>query len=122
MLLEYLVPSRARRQVWKALPRQGSALTVREIARRAGVSYSNAHREILRMNELGLLRTQLAGKALLCAWNVENPATRQLTSLLEVKESAGGPPGDETVYGNLKSLGAGLARNTSSRHPLSLEE
>ncbi len=123
MLLEYLVPSRARREVWKALRSEGAGLTVRALARQAGVPYSNAHREILRMKELGLLRTEWVGKSLLCAWNKRHPAARKLAELMgatrdfDAVESA-----DDAVYGSLKSWGAGLARDTAAAKPLGLDE
>jgi hypothetical protein len=123
MLLEYLVPSRARREVWKTLRSQAGALTVRELARRARVPYSNAHREVMRMKELGLLQTEVAGKSLLCAWDAKNPATRKLAALLDVSGPPGGNPfTDEAVYSSLKSWGAGLARNVQATAALSLEE
>jgi hypothetical protein len=96
------------------------ALSVRELARKAGVSYSNAHRELMRMKEVGLLRTKVVGSALLCAWELRDPAARKLTALLETpgqKEVT-----DEAIYWNLKVRGAGLAREAESTHHLTLEE
>jgi len=123
MLLEYLVPSKTRREVWKTLRSQAAALTVRELARRARVPYSNAHREVMRMKELGLLKTEVAGKSLLCAWDARNPATRTLAALLDVSGSPEeNPLTDQAVYANLKSWGAGLVRNVRATAPLSLEE
>ncbi|MBI3855623.1 MAG: helix-turn-helix domain-containing protein [Planctomycetes bacterium] len=123
MLLEYLVPSTARREVWKTLHSQDGPLSVRELARRAGVSYSNAHREVMRMKELGLLRTQAAGRSLLCAWDMKNPAARKLAALLEVAGPEGGKqPTDDDIYANLKSWGAGLAKQVQPAQPLPLEE
>jgi len=123
MLLEYLVPSRARREVWKALRGGHRGLTVRALARRAGVPYSNAHREILRMREVGLLLTERVGNSLLCTWDDGNPATRKLTALLESSErSEAHQPSWETVYASLKSWGAGLAKGRAAKNPLTLEE
>ena len=123
MLLEYLAPSRARREVWKALRSQRGPLTVRELSRSAGLPYSNAHREIARMRELGLLKTRSVGKALLCEWDDRNPASKLLVALLDL---SAGPSkeqsNDEDVYWNLKSRGAPLARTVSQGRPLSLEE
>jgi hypothetical protein len=123
MLLEYLVPSKARRDVWKALRLQEGALSVRALAAKAGVAYSNAHREVLRMKEVGLLRTEVVGKSMLCSWNKRHPAARTLTDLLSASErgDAAGPA-EELVYGSLKSWGAGLARGAAPEKPLNLEE
>lgn len=123
MLLEYLVPSKVRREVWKALHSQGEPVTVRELARKAGVAYSNAHREVLRMRELGLLETRVAGRSLLCAWNRTNPATRTLSALLSGFGSAAAEPSaDDALYSSLKHWGAGLARPVRSVRPFPLEE
>jgi hypothetical protein len=123
MLLEYLVPSKARREVWKALRAPGPELTVRGVALRAGVPYSNAHREVLRMREVGLLRTRAVGRALLCSWNAGNPAARKLTALLDASEHGrAARPTDDRVYGSLKHWGAGLAKGAPPASPLTLEE
>ena len=123
MLLEYLAPSRARREVWKVLRSESRGLTVRALAKRAGVPYSNAHREVMRMREVGLLRTESVGRSLLCAWNVRNPAARKLTALLEASDEADAAQStDNTVYGSLKAWGAGLAKDTVQAKPLALEE
>ncbi len=119
MLLEYLVPSRARREVWKALQSERGGLTVRALARKAGVPYSNVHREVLRMKEVGLLRTEAIGKALVCTWDTRHPAARKLTALLD---SESDPSSQDAVYGSLKSWGAGLAKDTACSKPLALEE
>jgi hypothetical protein len=123
MLLEYLVPSKARREVWKALRSAGEVLTVRALAASAGVAYSNVHREVLRMREVGLLQTEKVGNSLVCSWNTRNPAARKLTDLLELAEHGNSArPTEEVIYGSLKSWGAGLAKDTPPAKPLTLEE
>lgn len=118
-----MVPSKARREVWKALRSQGKAVTVRALAGQVGVAYSNVHREVLRMRELGLLRTEVVGKALLCTWNTRNPVIQRLTDLLDVSEPRGPlRPTEEAIYGSLKSWGAGLVRGVAPAEPLALEE
>ncbi len=123
MLVEYLVPSKARRELWKVLRAQTQGITVRALAGQTGVAYSNVHREVLRMRELGLLRTEAVGRALLCSWNSRNPVARKLMNLLDFAEHRGSlRPTDEAVYGSLKSWGAGLARGVAPAKPLALEE
>ena len=123
MLLEYLVPSRARRDVWKALSASEEGLTIRRVAIESGVPYSNVHREVLRMRELELVRTRKVGNALLCTWNRGNPAAQKLTALLNV---AGyrppGEPADDFIIRNLRHWGAGLVGKGSPKRPLDLEE
>ena len=123
MLLEYLVPSRARREVLKALCSNPRGLTVRDLSRKAGVSYSNAHREVVQMKRLGLLRTEPVGHSLLCSLDPESPAAHRLTALLAAS-GRGGPdhPGEDSLYGNLKRWGAPLHRTGAPGKPLSLEE
>jgi hypothetical protein len=123
MLLHYLAPSRARREVWKALRAPGPELTVRGLALRAGLPYSNAHREVLRMREAGLLTTREVGGSLLCSWNTRNPAARRLTALLDASElGPAGRPADDAVYASLKAWGAGLAKGVPAARTLPLEE
>lgn len=123
MLLEYLVTSRARREVLRGLHAAGRPIPVRELARRAGVPYSNAHREVARLMRLGLLRARRAGNALQCSWNERSPAARALSALL--KGSRGGRQGElneDAVYWNLRRWGAPLVRTGTAAQALSLEE
>ncbi len=107
----------------RVLRSQCNAVTVRALAGQAGVAYSNVDREVLRMRELDLLRTEVVGKALLCTWNSQNPVTQKLTDLLDASSPRGAlrPPAD-AIYGSLKSRGAGLAKDVLSVESLPLEE
>lgn len=120
MFIDYLASTRGRREVWKALSSKGRALSVRELAQKAGVPYSNAHRELMRMKEAGLLRTEVVGKSLLCAWELKDPTVRRFAALLEAPDR--NKISDETIYGNLKSWGAGLAREAVSTQRLTIEQ
>lgn len=113
-LLEYLVPSRARREVLQALRSQDGALTVRELSRETGVAYSGVHRELEQMEKLGLARLERRGNAVACTWNAAHPAAKAMEALL-------GDPGEETVFWNLRRWGAPLVRPGTPGETLSLE-
>ncbi len=121
-LLEYLVPSRARRELLKALRFHGHGLTVRRLSRQTGVAYSSAHREVEQMRRLGLARVEREGRALVCTWNGGHPAARALEGLL--RPSPGnrkGGPDDEALFWNLRRWGAPLARTGTVGAELPLE-
>jgi DNA-binding transcriptional ArsR family regulator len=123
ILLQYLVPSRSRRDLWQALRSRSEPLTIRALAARAGVGYANAHREVMRMRAAGLLRTEVVGSSMLCSWDAGRPAARKLAALLDASEDEKVVRAtDDAVYGSLKSWGAGLVRGTPPAKPLSLEE
>lgn len=117
--LEYLVPSRHRREFLRTLRSEKGGLTVRQLARRVGVAYSNAHREVGRLLRTDLVRTQRVGNALVCRWNSNCSLARTLDSLFS--RTRGGTD-EETLYGNLKRWGAPLVRGDASGRDLSLEE
>lgn len=117
--LEYLVPSRHRRELLRILRSERSGLTVRQLAKRVRVAYSNAHREVGRLTKAGLVTTKRVGKALVCRWDSRKPFAKALEPLFS---SAGRPMNDETLYANLKRRGAPLVREARSGKDLSLEE
>ena len=122
-LLEYLVPSRARREMLKTLRSGGPRLSVRQLSRRTGVAYSNAYREVAQMKRAGLLRAERVGNAVLCSWNAGHPAAEAAARLLrEAEAGRSRPPGEEALYRNLRRWGAPLIRTGSGREDLSLEE
>jgi DNA-binding transcriptional ArsR family regulator len=123
LLLEYLVPSRARREMLRTLRSGGPRLSVRQLSRRTGVAYSNAHREVAQMRRAGVLRAERVGNAVLCSWNSGHPAAEAAARLLRDAESGRShAPGDETLFRNLRRWGAPLVRTGSGREDLSLEE
>jgi hypothetical protein len=75
------------------------------------------------MRDVGLLHTEPVGKALVCAWNAGNPAAQKLTALLDaLARDYTGEATPDAIYGNLKSWGAGLARNAGTFKTLDLEQ
>jgi len=63
-VLDYLVTGRARRELFRLLWGQGTAGSVSELSRLAGVRFSAAHRELDAMRAAGLARAQRKGAAL----------------------------------------------------------
>jgi IclR-like helix-turn-helix domain-containing protein len=118
-LYEYLVPSRHRRELLKVLRAAKEGLTVRQLAQRAGVAYSNAHREVRMLAKTGVLSVKRAGQALVCRWEAGKPAAKALDSLCATSEAQAD---DDTLYANLRRWRAPLAREGASRKNLSLEE
>lgn len=122
-LLEYLVPSRARRELLRTLQAHHDGLSVRQLAQRTGLAYSNAHREVGQMKQVGLLRQKKVGKALVCTWNSDSAAARALHHLLRDLETHGaGAPGEGMLFWNLRRWGAPLTREGKPGRKLSLEE
>lgn len=57
---------------------------VTEMAARLGVPLSTLHREVIRLDEAGLLRSRIQGRNRLIRANVDHPAAKALTQLLEI--------------------------------------
>jgi hypothetical protein len=122
-LFEYLCPSRTRRALLRVLRSRKRAWTVQQLAQAAEVSYSNAHGEVGSMSRLGLVQTEKLGHAVLCAWNADSKEARALEPLLRAAEDEkGGLPGDDTLYWNLRQMGAPLASAGGKGSPLGKEE
>lgn len=122
-LLEYLVPSRARRDMLRTLSaRRRRPLSVRRLSIEARVAYANAHREVERMRRAGLVKTERVGRALLCSWNEAGPLSHRVRALLQAATPPAASPPDEVVAANLKRWGAPLLRTGRHTERLSLEE
>jgi hypothetical protein len=115
MLIDYLIPSRARRALLRAA-RDGAGRTVRELARAAGVPYSAAHLEMGRMAREGLVRKRRDGNAWHCAWNASHPAARRVSALLGREAPEAG------LIASLKRWGAPLTDPVRAAGRLPLEE
>lgn len=125
MLLSYLVASRARRHLLRLLWAARIRGSVSELARRAGVSFAAAHRELEAMREEGLALSERAGAALVYR---ANPGYRQasLVRRLLGEGGAGSTPlaaEGERVRGWLAGLGAPLLVSRLPKGPVpSLED
>src|SRR5438105_15764266 len=120
-LLEYLVPSRARREVLKALRSRTGGLTLLQLSRDTGVAYSSVHREVEQMETLGLAHTERLGNAVVCSWNATHPAAKALDKLLRDESGEATDPDEETLFWNLRRWRAPLVRPGVQGEKLSLE-
>lgn len=122
-LLEYLVPSRARREVLKTLRARHSGLTMKQLSLETGVAYSSVHRELTQLEELGLARTERVGNSVVCSWNGESPAAKALEQLLTSSNEGRvtADPSEDALFWNLRRFGAPLARVGTKSEELSLE-
>ncbi len=108
MLLSYLVSGRARRRLLELLWGDGTRGSVSELARRAGLSFASAHRELEGMRAEGLALAERAGAALLYRANPgydQADVVRRLLGEASVTPSAAA---GETVRGWLAAAGAPL--------------
>lgn len=121
MLLDYLVPSRARRSLLKAIRARGGG-TVLDLSRHARVPYSAAHRELELMAQAGVVRRNRTAGGWACSWAAGRSGTRLLDGLLAASGSAADGPPERIVIAQLKRWGAPLVEAARSRELLSLEE
>jgi len=73
------------------------------------------------MRDLGLLRTERVGSAVVCSWDAASPAAKDLRPLL-LRLRQAGDPSEDSVYWNLKCWGAPLAKAVPKREEMTLEE
>jgi hypothetical protein len=95
---------------------------VTELARRAGVGFANAHRELHAMKGLGLVVADREARAESFHANAAHPLARALRALVAAPVAAT-PDGDaERTRAQLRALGAPLLGGRSSAAVLSVEE
>ena len=119
MLLAYLVTGRARRRLLQLLWAGGATGSVSELARRAGVSFASAHRELEAMRAEGLALAERVGAALVYRANrgyERAHVVRQLLGGGPARSTS--PPGDgERVRAWLAGAGAPLLVTRPSKGP-----
>jgi hypothetical protein len=107
-VFEYLVTSRARRQLLRRLWVDGASGSVSALARGAGVSFAAAHRELEAMKAAGLALAKREGVATVYRANFAHPQAEVLSSLLAVSPDTRTTPQDQRLRGQLTALGAPL--------------
>lgn len=108
-MLGYLVTSKARRRLLDLLWGQGAHGSVTELAKRAGVGFANAYRELHAMKRLGLAISARQVGAESFRANAAHPLAGALRALVAAP-SAGTPDVEaERTRGRLRALGAPLA-------------
>jgi hypothetical protein len=119
-----LVKGRARRELFRLLWGQDVAGSISDLARRAKVTFSAAHRELEAMRTAGLVQAMRAGSELVYQAEAEHPQARLLRQLARTPDGSG-PAGqahrDEDVRGWLAAAGAPLDSTPKSPGP-ALEE
>jgi len=118
MLLSYLVTGRVRRHLLRLLWVEGVAGSVSELARRAGVSFAAAHREMEAMRAEGLALSEPVGAARVYRANPRYRQAGLVRRLLRdgAARSASSPAADgERVRGWLAAAGAPLLVSQRSK-------
>jgi DNA-binding transcriptional ArsR family regulator len=121
VLLSHLVTSRARRELLRLLFGEGAEGSVSALARRAGVSFAAAHRELEAMRAAGLARARRAGGAVLYSVDPACPHAELVRRLVETSRAgAPSPPAlhGEAVRGWLAAVGAPLFQSRPMRGPV----
>lgn len=124
MMFAGLLPT-GRWKLLKALWRDGASGSVRTLANQNGMSYSNTHAELKRLERASLACSQVVGNALVFEANREHPATSAIEEL--VRTSADAQPGKEPprpdqTMANLASLGAPVSTESTPDVDLDPEE
>lgn len=112
-MFDYLVTSRARRQLLRRLWADGASGSVSALARTAGVSFAAAHRELQAMKAAGLAVAERDGVATVYRANLAHAQAELLTALMAATRSAhadsSADSNERRLRGELAALGAPLA-------------
>jgi DNA-binding MarR family transcriptional regulator len=122
-MLKYLVKSSARRRLLRLVWGEGASGNVSELARRARVAFSAAHRELDAMQQAGLACVERLGAELVYRANNEHPNAALLRGLATSAEESGDKAAsqhDRRLRAWLAEVGAPLGAGESGapRPPL----
>jgi len=107
-VFDYLVTSRARRQLLRLLWADRASGSVSALARASGVSYAAAHRELAAMKAAGLTVAERDGVSTVYRANLAHAQAEILTALLTAAPPARGVSEEQRLRGRLAALGAPL--------------
>lgn len=107
-MFDYLVTSRARRQLLRRLWADRVSGSVSALARASGVSFAAAHRELEAMKAAGLAVAERDGIATVYRANLAHPQADVLMALLKPAPPARGASEEQRLRGRLAALGAPL--------------
>ncbi len=119
--LNYLMPSRARRELLKALWQEDHTGPVNEFARLCGVAFSTAQKELMEMKDSGLAKREYVGNATVYRANMEHPNSDLIRRLLsedalkKETESRRDARESRNILAHLKAMGAPLGGTTTKR-------
>jgi DNA-binding transcriptional ArsR family regulator len=123
VLLSYLVTSRSRRRLLRLLWAGGATGSVSELARKAGVSFASAHRELGAMRAEGLARSERVGASLVYRARRDYGRASLVRQLVGGGAARSPSPPDERVRGWLAAAGAPLLVSRRAKLPApALEE
>lgn len=121
-MFDYLVTSRARRQLLRRLWADRASGSVSALARASGVSFAAAHRELEAMKAAGLTVAERDGVATVYRANLAHPQADVLTALLTAAPPAHGASEEQRLRGQLAALGAPLGGPAPTSRRLPSEE
>jgi hypothetical protein len=116
-MLGYLVTSKARRRILKLLWVQNAHGSATELAKRAGVGFANAYRELHAMKRIGLAISERQAGAESFRANTRHPLAAAIRVLVAAPDAATPAEEAERTRGLLRTLGAPLPAE-----PISLAE
>jgi hypothetical protein len=108
-VFDYLVTSRARRQLLRRLWADRVSGSVSALARASGVSFAAAHRELEAMKAAGLTVAERHGVATVYRANLAHPHARVVMALLKATPGVRRDLEEQRLRGRLAALGAPLA-------------
>ena len=121
-MLDYLVTSRARRQLLRRLWADKARGSVSVLARAAGVSFAAAHRELEAMRAADLTVAERHGVATVYRANLAHPQAHVLTALLSAAPPVHVGADEHELRGQLAALGAPLGGPAPKNRHLPAEE
>ncbi len=121
-MFDYLVTSRARRQLLRRLWDDGASGSVSALARESGVSFAAAHRELDAMKAAGLAVAERDGVATVYRANRAHRQADVLAALLKPTAPAHGDSEELRLQGRLAALGAPLGGPAPMNRLLPAEE
>ena len=121
-MFDYLVTSRARRQLLRRLWADRVRGSVSALARASGLSFAAAHRELDAMKAAGLTVAERDGVATVYRANLAHPQAEALAALLAPRPPGHGQSEEQKIRGQLAALGAPLAGPALKSRRLPSEE
>jgi hypothetical protein len=121
-VLDYLVKGRVRRELFRLLWGLGAAGNISDLARRARVTFSAAHKELEAMRGAGLARAERTGTEMLYRAETGHSQSDLLRKLAKAPAAVQANENDDDVRGWLAAAGAPLGSPGHKRPSPSLEE
>ena len=121
-MLDYLVTSRARRQLLRRLWVDRASGSVSALARASGVSFAAAHRELEAMRAASLTVSERDGVATVYRANLTHPQADLLKALLTARPPASPDASEQRLRGLLAAVGAPLGGPAKGRRRPPVEE